>query len=556
MLKRVLCSTFLITILLAISCNSGRRTLNELFESIADKPEISATDWDMLIRKLEKNRTSFQKHADFLFDGASVDQQAVIDRVIIVSGSIGQSPAFSRNLTTHFIDEKIRSLILDGSNFRQAQDETEGFISSNRSLIYASYPELYDDPEYKVAVLNDIYNAHIISPRLYLERSGSMVFYDSGNRNFVNSMRRIINRFPQFSMDQRLVYVVADIITHWDIPYSEFLHVYNVFAATWGMVDPSWTDFPGIFRDILNNTADNQVAVLFSDLIYDVETVMPNISKKALADQGGEMTHAVFRTHGSEFGMIIIKMEGDYDGLYFPPMSGSFQFQGSRPYYICMIGKTSTLHRLMTEEPYRAVREFHTLPGYKASHAFYRIEQSPWYSILTPFPGYNSRHVRPTRASLNKGMIHELENASIHEREGHFRFVVAADLSALWFDENFKTDLSNFRIIASDDFVIEKIIPVSSADLSTPAQRLAKTATHLIYLKSGQLNHPKQNISIEIVNNFPKWIRSTSTLNDTDPHQPEFENTTFGLEQLIKGIHRAFYQAEGNKIMSFELELK
>jgi hypothetical protein len=60
-----------------------------------------------------------------------------------------------------------------------------------------------------------------------------MVFYDAGNRNFVTAMRQIINRFPQYSMDKKLVYVVADKIAHWDIAFLIFCRL-PIFSGNTG----------------------------------------------------------------------------------------------------------------------------------------------------------------------------------------------------------------------------------------------------------------------------------------------------------------------------------
>jgi hypothetical protein len=208
----------------------------------------------------------------------------------------------------------------------------------------------------------------------------------------------------------------------------------------------------------------------------------------------------------------------------------------------------------MTRETYSAVREFNTLPGYERSHAMYRMPQAPWYSVLVPH-AKNSRYVQPSRASLQDGRIDQLENARVHDREGNFSFVLAADLSALWFDESFKTDSRNYRINSRDDFYIDEILPLRQSDISSAAMRYAGNATHLIVLKTDQLNNPRQEINIEIINEFPQWITNTSTLDDRSGDAPGFAATTFGFEQMARGFYNAFYQADGNSIISFNIVL-
>lgn len=536
------------------SCSSDCRQLDALFDQVAGKEIISIADWDMMTGNLINNRVIYRDCSSGLYNSDDLNNEYILGRIVSAANENNRNTGLSRQLTLSLLNEYVNKHILRGDSYHQTQTRFEEFSNEYRDLISSGYPELYSGNEYGSELFNDIYDSHIVSPRLYLERSGSMVFYDAGNRNFVTAMRQIINRFPQYSMDKKLVYVVADRVAHWDIPFSEFLQTSNIFRETQGMVNTSWTDFPAILRDILNNTRENQVSILFSDMIYDVQTPAPGISPEGFANQAQEMTHAIFNSHGDDFGVIILKMNSDYDGIYYPPNSDQFRYKGNRPYYISLIGNTAALHKLMTRETYSAVREFSTLPGYETSHAMYRMTQAPWHSVLVPH-SKNSRYVQPARASLQEGKIDQLENARIHDREGNFSFVVAADLSGLWFDESFKTDSRNYRISSRDDFYIDEITPLRQSDISSAAMRYAGNATHLIVMKTDQLDNPRQEISIEIINEFPQWIKNTTILDDRSSDVPGFAATTFGFEQMARGIYNAFYQAEGNSIISFNIVL-
>jgi hypothetical protein len=554
--RRLIFGLYSLVLIVAIfsSCSSECRRIDAIFNQIVLKDTVLEDDWQSLIRDLENNRGLYESCSGNLYNNATLDTEAILARISSVANKNSRKPAFSRELTMGLMDQIVHSQAVNGAGLHQIKDRLQSFTGYHQNLFAGHFPELYSDTRYASDLFSELYDYHVISPRLYLERSGSMVFYDSGNRNFVTAMRQIINRFPQYNLDRRLVYVVADRIAHWDIAFSDFLQTANIFSATQGMVNPSWTDFPGIFRDILSNTKDNQISILFSDMIYDVQTSVTGITPEGFANQAQEMTHAIFNTYGDDFGVIILKMNGDYEGMYYPPLSKPFHYKGNRPYYISLIGKTKTLHKLMTQEPYRAAREFLTLPGYESSHAIYRMRHSPWYSIITPH-NRNSRYVQPARASLQKGKIDQIENARIHDREGSFSFVVAADLSGLWFDESFKTDSRNYRISSRDDFYIAEIIPVRQDDFSSAAKRYVQGSTHLIVLKTDRLNNPRQEITVEIINEFPQWLKGSSTLNDTSSNIPGFANRTFGLEQMTKGIYNAFYQSEGNSIVSLKIEL-
>jgi hypothetical protein len=544
---------FLIIVLFSYACSSECRKMDALFGDLARKDEVTVIDWERLTQYLGNNRNIYEKCAGELYTHNGLNKDAILNRISAAARNTPAGPDFSRDLILDLINRLAYKEILGGAGLQQVKDRLNAFAEDHRDLFTGKFPGLYSDKSFTAGFFSAVYDSQVIFPRLYLERSGSMVFYDSGNRNFVTAMRQIINRFPQHSLDRKLVYVVSDRIAHWDITFSDFLQTANIFSATQGMVNPSWTDFPGIFRDILGNTADNQISILFSDMIYDVHAPVPGISPEGFANQAQEMTHAVFNTHGNDFGFIILKMNGDYNGIYYPPLANPFAYSGNRPYYICLIGKTGALDKLMTQDTYRAVKEFNTLPGFESSHAFYRVDNSPWYSVLTPH-NMNSRYVQPARASIQTGRIDQLENARVYEREGSFRFVVAADLSGLWFDDSFKTDPRNYRISSRDDFYIDEIVPVRQEDVSSAAKRYLQGSTHLIILKTDRLNNPRQEIMIEVINEFPQWLKGSSTLND-DGNIAGFPNRTFGLEQMVRGIYNAFYQSEGNSIMSLKIEL-
>jgi uncharacterized protein YciU (UPF0263 family) len=331
------------------SCSSDCRQLDALFDQVAGKEIISIEDWDMMTGNLIHNRVVYRDCASGLYNSDDLNNEDILERIVSAANKNNRNPGLSRQLTLSLLNEYVSKHILRGESFNQTQTRFEAFSAKYRNLFSAGFPELYSGTEYISELFSEIYDSHIVSPRLYLERSGSMVFYDAGNRNFVTAMRQIINRFPQYSMDKKLVYVVADRVAHWDIPFSEFLQTSNIFGATQGMVNTSWTDFPAIFRDILNNTRENQVSILFTDMIYDVQTPATGISPEGFANQAQEMTHAIFNSHGADFGVIILKMNGDYDGMYYPPNSDQFRYKGNRPYYISLSRKDS--HTSQTHDP-------------------------------------------------------------------------------------------------------------------------------------------------------------------------------------------------------------
>ena len=83
------------------------------------------------------------------------------------------------------------------------------------------------------------------------------------------------------------------------------------------------------------------------------------------------------------------------------------------------------------------------------------------------------------------------------------------------------------------------IRPIVPADVTNNNRTYLDGMTHLITAK-GKFNISRDQLSITLNNHFPQWINESSATTDTNPSDPTFSTTTFGLNRFLQGIYDAF----------------
>ena len=102
---------------------------------------------------------------------------------------------------------------------------------------------------------------------------------------------QLLNNLP--GKDNRL-FVVNDGVHPYPKGIDEFVRSVNIFESTKGIGDASYTDFGRIFRELLENTSDDELSVLVTDMIYSTREMAGVNPMKIFADAQG-MTQAVFK---------------------------------------------------------------------------------------------------------------------------------------------------------------------------------------------------------------------------------------------------------------------
>lgn len=384
----------------------------------------------------------------------------------------------------------------------------------------------------------------------YLERSGSMIAYDSpaGDGSFKAAIVQMLNNLPGNNADHK-IYVVNSSINAYPKGFDQFVKDSNIFEATKGIGDPSFTDFGAIFDKILNSTKDDELSILVTDMIYSTKDMTGVNPKKVFAEAQG-MTNSVFKSEVKKKSMLIVKMMGSYNGLYYPYNSPSkgVPYNGKRPYYIVIVGNNENIARLTQDENYEAFAQLSRLRGYENMYLFETDDvYEPYYSLLLSHPQIRGRF-QPERGQGTQ--VTKLEGLKPDRNSGDIRLVLAVDLSKMLIADEYLTDVNNYVVDADDAVTIKEIRPINKSDVTPAERKYAQSATHLFVLSVKEPKH-EQKVRIKLLNRMPRWIASSS--NDNDARVDA--TTTFGLKYLLQGIYDSYRRNSDGKPYYFEMDL-
>ncbi|MBQ8047677.1 MAG: hypothetical protein IJ196_07115 [Prevotella sp.] len=393
-----------------------------------------------------------------------------------------------------------------------------------------------------------------IGVKFYLERSGSMVGYDAaqGDGSFKAAIVSMLNNLPGQNDDHR-IFVVNSEVTEYSKGFSQFVSERNIFEATKGLGDASYTDFARIFETLLDETDDSGLSILVTDMIYSTRSMAGLNPQKVFAEAEG-MTQAVFKSQVKDQSMLVIKMNASYSGLYYPYNSskGGVSYNGQRPYYIVIVGSDNVMKRLTTSADYAAFSRFADLRGYENMWLFTADDlYEPYYSLLLSSPDIRGRF-RPERGQMEQ--ITSIEGLAPDHDAGDIRLALAVDLSGMLIDEAYLTNPKNYTIVSDDEVEIIDIKPVSKADNDPSDKEYLGTSTHIMVLSLADVTR-SQEVEIRLKKQLPQWIGDSSSDDDTNTSAPGFANTTFGLKYLMQGIANSYRRQAENDDCYFELEL-
>lgn len=353
---------------------------------------------------------------------------------------------------------------------------------------------------------------------IYVERSGSMTPYDSrdGDGSFRAAIMALQNNLPG--------------------------------TATIDSVgEKGYTNFQQIFDQILNRTNEDQVSVLVTDLIYSVKD-MQGVNPQRVFSEIEGMTNAVFKSEVKNKSMLVVRMMGSYNGPYYSYDNSVKPFAGRRPYYIIIVASNTNMVRLTHDATLRTFADMERMRGYDnmclmTANDIYK----PYYSLLLSNRDVRGRF-RPKRGQDTQ--IRSLTGVEPDRNSGDIQLALAVDLSHLFIDQRYLTDVSNYEVKADDDVRIKEIRKIEKADMTPAEKKYLGTATHIFVLQAASIGHG-QEVEIKLLNRMPQWIGAASTDNDLTPDA----NTTFGLKYLLGGIYDS-YNRNADDHYYFELELE
>jgi len=391
---------------------------------------------------------------------------------------------------------------------------------------------------------------HLYSPEnkpiinVYLENSASMDGYVKGVTEFEQAIYNYLSdiKISELTDTLNLFYINSQIIPQGS-DIADFIEKLepSTFRAKGG--NRGTTDMSNVLKTILENTKENDVAMLITDGIFS-----PGKGKNAkqyLVNQqiGIKTAMAQYLKLFPNTAVVVYQLTSQFDGTYYNREDYPKHINAQRPYYIWVVGNVANIAVLKTLIPEKNFK------GSGVLHSFTLLPSSDReinYAILnSPRLGSFDRE-----KSMPKTSIYNIKKASKGEHQGQFMFTVGMELSlfsVLLGDEYLMNTKSYARLInkqPNNDYYIE------IEHNTNPNTKY----THNMKLTTAQISLGEMEIILRSV--LPEWISAANDDDGLNIENDDAMNKTFGIKYLVGGIYEA-YQMRGNDIytiMKFNLK--
>lgn len=438
------------------------------------------------------------------------------------------------------LEKAIKSALVAGDTTQARFDSICGIIAGNPDR-YSDYVTGGDVDVNKLSALIDEIGASLRPPMhwntsayglkqlsltVYLERSGSMVPYDTrdGGGQLKKAVNDIINAFPATA--HTTINIVNDGIYPYQGSVQQFLQDRDIYASTASLGNPSHTDFGKIFSAILQAQRPGNVSVLVSDLIYSPADAS-DVSVEKIFNEENSLATQVFRNYVGK-SIIVTKLMGDYHGKYYPYDNQAYDYHGQRPFYVMVIADSKVIDAMATDPQYARVV---ALPGDAGSYRFNQGSSEPECSVV---PDWKDNAGRFRIAHRGLGMT----ACQADRTTGVMCFTVAADLSALHQPDSYLCQAANYDVQSLTGFTLT-VKPITRDMFTNNNQSYLQGKTHLLTF-TGNFRGPKDDVQVSLRNQLPTWIEQSTSRDDRRGADPHFAGTTLGLSQLLNGIFTAF----------------
>ncbi|MGK0446401.1 MAG: hypothetical protein ACJA2M_000169 [Polaribacter sp.] len=353
---------------------------------------------------------------------------------------------------------------------------------------------------------------NIDTANIYLENSGSMYGYVSGNGNF-SSVVSTIAADCDLNFSNVNYNLVNGQTTNLGTNLATFLEpVSSVNSMNVG--DPSTSDLNLIFEQILKNAGNGNISILISDGIYSVKGT-GLIQKLRTAST---LTRNKFVNRLREDGSLttlLVKYESRFKGKYYPASGGQIGIDQNRPYYVWVIGE-SELIKHKFKEGY-----FQKQPGFVDIVKFAELNNS---DVKCRYVSHNQ--IGFTRVGENKL---SLDDVDVNNRN-EFTFSLAFDFSKVPYNDEY---FNNTAVYSNDlGYSVTEVSSSNNLDATSQIGLDINKYKHIVtFSKTGA---PWGAMKVSVKNIVPKWIQDTNI--DDDSSIKENTSQTFGFKHLIDGI--------------------
>ncbi|WP_394991634.1 hypothetical protein [Emticicia sp.] len=387
-----------------------------------------------------------------------------------------------------------------------------------------------------------------------MEHSGSMYFYDgpSVKGQFKNTLVTLMQGFEKVKPKIPKVFIVNDKVYPYPKDFEQLITSKSIFETKIG--NSGFTDFQTIFSTILADLKQDQMGILFSDLIYSGKNSQGKSAQKIM-DEAEQLCQMTFSPNAANTSVLIIKLHSDYQGVYYSynsPNKGK-TYKGNRPYYVCLFAKNQTMEKFLKDGLYSQIRSFEQLPDFQNKIFFSNgsFLSAPYYTILQNDSEGKGSFNKGDR-DLNKNGLHVIKDVKpSHRSTDKLTICVAVSFPKGALEESEITNIENYQIDGfKDGFKLKTVKSLNRTD----------GTTHKLILEASKVARGEREVTIKFKRNFPpKWVTDTHSSDDTNINPKSvFATQTFGINSIMKGLDNSFNlpKSSSDKNYYFTLTLK
>ena len=378
---------------------------------------------------------------------------------------------------------------------------------------------------------------------VFLENSKSLDGYVNGNTSFKTDVYSLLAdcSMSDFCDSLNLCYINtgihAPVKNAADKELEEFVKtlVPATFEKKGGNRNVS--DLTAILLNVLQTVDEKNVAMLISDFVFS-----PDRKKEPhdyLNMQQTTIRLAFTRKLQSlDIAVVFVQLESEFDGTYYDKVNGRHLINSKRPYYICLIGATPQITRILNSHILDNIKT-----GYQNRLVFQRIKENTKANFkIQTAPKIGSFD----RTELPKGIITNAKASGDARNKGRFGFNVAVDLSDHALGDDYFLDTAHYKV-SNKNYRLQ-VAPANAKD------RALTGFTHILSLQTNDVRN--EELSIDVIGKTPAWVYQSSSMDDTNIHRDSEEmQKTYGLHYLVDGMCEAFYP-RGKAISSLRITIK
>ena len=493
-LKSIILHVFCLTIgtLLLFSCNSNdslSKLNSRIIEFASFDNDITQKEYETLVNEIDRRKND--DSLDFLRSESSrvVDHKKLNDHIhSILSESSIQIP-----------NDKVWTP--DSGNHHEIPFNINFYLENSASM--DGY--VNGVTEFETAIYNLLADLKI---------SGAI---DSLNLNY-------INKSIPFQKKNALRLDIQDFIEKLEP---------STFKQKGG--DISSSDIKNIIDTVLNVVDEKNAAILVSDFIFSpggAANAIDYLNNQSI----GLKVNFSEKLDNFDLVTVVLKLESNFDGIYYTMDDTPLQFKGRRPYYIWFLGSSSQIETLISKEIFSGIKG-----GYIERISFKKnqSERQPYFRIRT-----NPKIGNFDNSGIPNGILSNARVSNNTQNAGLFGFEIAVDFSKVFHGNDYVKDYSNYNL-SNDRYKIE-VKELTELEKSTQS---LSNFTHILKLQTDKLE--EETLNIQLVSKFPSWVIDSS-LDDDSKYVTDISQLsgTFGFRYLIEGVYDAYHRTSSSNVIS------